>query len=184
MRIIGGVRRGKKLFSPPDRSIRPTADRVREAIFNILAHRILGARVLDLFAGTGAMGLEALSRGAEHAVFIDNQPTALSLIKKNVQACGWTERTDVIRWNLGLNLKCIRSRMHPFNLVFIDPPYRSQMISEVLRHLDDSRALAGETQIIIEHASGDIPETWPAIFNLDDRRAYGKTLVSFFRIVL
>lgn len=184
MRIIGGARRGKLLFTPSNLSIRPTADRVRESIFNILADQILDANVLDMFAGTGAMGLEALSRGAQHAVFIDNQPAALALIKKNIQACRWNDRADIIRWDLRQNLKCIRSPKRPFTLVFVDPPYRSQSIPAVLRHLDNSRALGIETKVIIEHAPGDFPETWPDIYDLEDRRKYGKTLVSFFRIML
>lgn len=184
MRIIGGTRRGKRLFTPRNRAIRPTADRVRESIFNILADRISDSRVLDLFAGTGAMGLEALSRGAKHAVFIDNYPAALMLIDRNIRACDWTDRADIIRWDLRRNLNCIQSPNESFTLVFIDPPYESQLIATILTHLDHSGTLAGEAWVIVEHGVNDIPKTGPDTFDLKDQRTYGKTLVSFFRYMV
>ncbi len=184
MRIIGGARRGKRLCSPRNLSIRPTADRVRESIFNILADRSSNSRVLDLFAGTGAMGLEALSRGAKHAVFIDNHPAALVLIKKNIEVCGWTDRTEIIRWDPTRNLNCIKYPNELYRLVFIDPPYRSEMVPTILGHLDRSNAMTSKALVIVEHASTKILDDKISAFVLEDRRSYGKTLVSFFRYMV
>jgi len=184
LRIIGGARRGKRLYSPRNLSIRPTADRVRESIFNILAGRIFDSRVLDLFAGTGAMGLEALSRGAKRAVFIDNHPAALVLIKKNIEVCGWTDRTEIIRWDPTRNLNCIKYRGELSSLVFIDPPYRSGLIPAILENLDCSNALESKALVTVEHASTEILDDKISTFVLEDRRSYGKTLVSFFRYMV
>ena len=184
MRIIGGIRRGKRLHTPINQSIRPTSDRVRESIFNILAGHIAGARVLDLFAGTGAMGLEALSRDAEHVVFIENQPSALTLIDKNIRACGWSDRTEIIRWDLRHNLKCLHAIPRPFTLVFTDPPYGSQLIPTVFNHLHAFRSLRPGARVVVEHALDDTADVWPEVFDLEDRRTYGKTLVSFFRYMV
>lgn len=184
MRIIGGSRRGKKLHRPRDLSIRPTADRVRESIFNIIQHRVPGAYVLDLFAGTGAMGLEALSRGAEQTVFIDNHPAALTLIKKNVRACRWETRARIIRWDITRELGCIRFPKVLYDLVFIDPPYLKNLAPRALEHLDRSLALAKEARVVVEHDRADSIDIDSTAFVLEDQRAYGKTLVSFLRYVI
>ena len=184
MRIIGGTQRGKRLSSPGNFSIRPTADRVRESIFNILTGWVSDSRVLDLFAGTGAMGLEALSRGAKRAVFIDNHSAALVLIKKNIEVCGWTDRTEIIRWDPTRNLNCIKYPNELYRLVFIDPPYRSEMVPTILGHLDRSNALTSKALITVEHASTEILDDKISTFVLEDRRSYGKTLVSFFRYMV
>ncbi|MEA3232856.1 MAG: 16S rRNA (guanine(966)-N(2))-methyltransferase RsmD [Thermodesulfobacteriota bacterium] len=184
MRIIGGTQRGKRLSSPGNFSIRPTADRVRESIFNILTGWVSDSRVLDLFAGTGAMGLEALSRGAKSAVFIDNHPAALSLIKKNINVCGWTEYAEIIRWDPTRNLNCIKYQGELFSLVFIDPPYRSGLMPSVLDSLDRSNALESKALVTVEHVSTEILDDKISVFALEDRRLYGKTLVSFFRYMV
>lgn len=184
MRIIGGACRGKKLYSPRNNSIRPTADRVRESIFNILAGRVFGSRLLDLFAGTGALGLEALSRGAKHATFIDNHPAALELIKKNIKVCEWADRTEIIRWDSTRNLNCIKCPIELYSLVFIDPPYRSEKVPTILRHLDRSNALTSKALAVVEHSSTEILDGKISAFVLEDQRAYGKTLVSFFQYMI
>jgi 16S rRNA (guanine966-N2)-methyltransferase len=109
MRIIAGEFRGKRLAAAPGMATRPTADRVREAVFSICAAKVDGAVVLDLFAGTGAFGIEALSRGAACSVFIDMSSVALGIIQKNIAGCGLENRTRLIKWNIIKNLNCIRS---------------------------------------------------------------------------
>ena len=184
MRIIAGIKRGKRLFTPRDNAIRPTSDKVRESIFNIVSDQIQGAHVLDLFAGTGAMGIEALSRGAKNALFIDNSPSALALIRKNIETCEWDNRGRALRWDIVRNLNCIRDWQPPFTLVFADPPYQTQLVHNILSHLLASRALTTETPIIIEHGRSDTTDHLPDGFILDNERVYGKTLVSFFRFVV
>ena len=117
MRIIGGALRGKRLRSLGTYKIRPTADRLRESIFGILSYRVQDAIVLDLFAGTGALGIEALSRGSQFAVFIDNYKSAIFLIEQNIRLCFLEQKAKIIKWDITKNLKCIKSFAPPFNLV-------------------------------------------------------------------
>jgi 16S rRNA (guanine966-N2)-methyltransferase len=121
-------------------AIRPTADRVREALFSILATRPVDAAVLDLFAGTGALGLEALSRGAARAVFVDQAPAAIQAIRKNIQLCRAEAKAQVIQWNILNNLNCLRGESGRFDLIFIDPPYNRGLIPPALAHLEIGRA--------------------------------------------
>ena len=176
MRIIAGQFRGTRLQTPPGIDIRPTADRLRESIFNIIGPRIKGKRVLDLFAGTGAMGLEALSRGASHAVFIDNHPTALELIHRNISKVKIRERATVIRWDITRNLMCLRGHTGS-DIIFMDPPYRRGLIHSTLNQLQSVET--GVRTIVVEHAADESLDDLPDGFLLEDQRRYGKTLVSF-----
>jgi 16S rRNA (guanine966-N2)-methyltransferase len=184
IRVIGGDLKGRKLFTSRGLHVRPTADRVKESVFNILSHQVRQAIVLDLFAGTGALGIEALSRGAEFTVFIDNQKRACEGIERNIRTCKLENRSELISWNAVKNLCCIRSRRPPFNLVFIDPPYDKQLIEPVLQNLVESDALKPDAVIVAEHA---VSERFEKKFNdlaLADQRTYGKTLVSFFHYMI
>lgn len=180
LRIIAGERRGKTLRTLRGMATRPTADRVRESVFNILSHRVLNASVLDLFAGTGAMGIEALSRGAEDAVFIDNNQDALSVISRNIKDCHFEDKAKVIRWNITNNLNCLAGFEERFDLVFTDPPYNKNFIFPALRHLVKSNCLKDNALIVIEHGIEMIP-TDISNFCLTDQRKYGKTFVSFLK---
>ncbi len=193
MRIISGDLKGKKLCSVRGRIIRPTADRLRESIFNILSFRVQGAVALDLFAGTGALGLEALSRGAESTVFIDNDKGSLSVIERNIQLCAFDNRTKIIKWDIKKNLNCIRStgltsRILPlniplFNLVFMDPPYKKNMLKSALCNLHSTGSLERGALIIIEHTLLEPIPTDSPKFEIADQRRYGKTLVSFLNYI-
>ena len=183
-RIIGGSRRGKKLHPLRGGIIRPTGDRQKESIFNILSGNVNGAIVLDLFAGTGALGIEALSRGANFAVFIDVHKPAISLLNQNIESCGFEGQTQVIRWNIQKDLECLGTVRRKFNLVFMDPPYNKGYIEPTLRLLHRSGCLESDAVIVIEHAPQEpIPEDdFP--YALYDKRRYGKTLVSFLVYVV
>jgi len=188
LRIIGGELKGKKLYTIPGTLISPTADRFRESIYNKLSNLVKDAVVLDLFAGTGALGIEALSRGADSAVFIDNSKTALSIVERNIQACAVDNRSQIIRWNIVKNLNCINSVDPKFNLVFMDPPYNKGlikpaynkgMIKSALINLHDSGSLGKDACIVVEHTPFEpVPEDCKQ-FELTDQRKYGKTLISF-----
>lgn len=184
LRIISGALKGKKLYSVRDQSIRPTADRLRESIFNILSHRVLKAVVLDLFSGTGAMGIEALSRGAESALFVDNRKDALSVLKRNIDSCKLDQIARVFKWDIRQNLNCIRSNTPNFDLVFIDPPYNKNLIKPSLFNLDQSNSLKDGACIVIEHSLLESIPTDLAAFDLTDQRKYGKTLVSFLKYLI
>jgi 16S rRNA (guanine966-N2)-methyltransferase len=184
LRIISGTHRGKRLQPFPGKKIRPTGDRLREAIFNILSNRVHLAVVLDIFAGTGALGIEALSRGAYTATFIEKDKAAVSILRENIRSCSLEEKTHVIQWDALKNLNCIQSITPRFNLVFMDPPYQKDMLGPTLQHIHHSRALENKAFLIVEHSRFDaIPHTVDA-FHLKDERKYGKTLVSFLEYMI
>ena len=184
MRIIGGEFRGRKLLSVRGRGTRPTADRIREAIFNILSSGVREAVVLDLFAGTGALGLEALSRGAQKAVFVETDKNTLSVIRRNVEAIGLEQRATMIKWDILKNLDCLRAFSGRVNLAFMDPPYANNLIEPTLSHLHTSGCLEANARVIVEHSPPEgIPED-ELPFHLVDQRSYGKTLVSFLGYML
>ena len=180
LRIIGGELKGKRLCSIRGSAVRPTADRLRESIFNILFPCIHGSIVLDLFAGTGAYGIEALSRGAESAVFIDNNKEALSAIKKNLASCAYDNKARVINWDIRKNLNCLNLIPYSrFDLIFIDPPYDQGLVGLALRHLGNTDSMTNEVMVVIEHSCHEtIPKERNA-FEIKDQRRYRKTLVSF-----
>jgi 16S rRNA (guanine966-N2)-methyltransferase len=182
MRIIAGQFRGKALLSPGDESIRPTSDRAREAVFNILASRIGvhldGLKVLDLFAGTGALGLEALSRGAQGAVFVETGAEARGIIRDHIEAFGAGGIAKLLRRDataLGP-----AGTMGPFDLVFLDPPYGKGLGERALVSLRDGGWLATGATIVLEEAA-EVPLALPEGFVLDDRREYGAAAVHVIR---
>jgi 16S rRNA (guanine966-N2)-methyltransferase len=140
--------------------------------------------VLDLFAGTGALGIEALSRGAESVVFVDNNRGVISVIDRNVRSCALGNRAKIIKWNIKKNLNCLKSIRPAFNLVFLDPPYNQSMVKPALSNLEQSRSPGKEACIVIEHSHLEkIPKDL-LNFEVIDQRKYGKTLVSFLNYVV
>jgi 16S rRNA (guanine966-N2)-methyltransferase len=184
IRIIGGELRRRRLLSVAGRHTRPSADRLKESVFNILSKRVEGAVVLDLYAGTGALGLEALSRGAAFSLFIDEFRGAVSVIERNIAACGVKNRAKILYRSVLPDLSILRSIRSDFSLVFIDPPYAEGWIGPTLRALGRSHALSEGALIVVEHSPAEpVPEDNPP-FRLADRRKYGKTLVSFLDYVV
>jgi 16S rRNA (guanine966-N2)-methyltransferase len=183
LRIIAGEFRGRRLLTPKGRNIRPTSDRVREAVFSVIASRVTGSQVLDLFAGTGALGLEALSRGATHAVFVDHDVEAVHLIEENIRLCGVQDRVVVIRRPILPSLATLAAqRSDPgwFDLVFLDPPYGRNEVPLVLERLTELRMISLSAMAIAEHHRHDaIPIQCGGWQKIKERR-YGDTVVSFF----
>ena len=178
MRIIGGQYRGKKLLTPQDDQTRPTSDRVREDMFNILSHgfslNFSGLRVLDLFSGTGALGLEALSRGADHVTFVENHLPALHVLKQNIQ--GFEENTHLCSENVLSLLK--RQPPQPFDLVFMDPPYKGNFVAETLHLLHKNQWVKEECLAVIETDKKTILKENDNFF-LKKNRSYGNTTLWF-----
>jgi 16S rRNA (guanine966-N2)-methyltransferase len=184
MRVVGGRLKGRNLASPATRDIRPTADRLRESLFNILVHAyddpIEDARVLDLFAGTGALGIEAISRGAAFALFVDNGAEARALLRNNVEALGLGGVTKVYRrdaTNLGP-----AHPVEPFSLVFLDPPYRMKLAEKALASLRDGGWLTPGALLVVEEAKAAFAA--PDGFEELERRAYDDTEFVFLKIWL
>ena len=183
MRIVAGKFRGKALLSPEDDSIRPTADRVRESMFNIIASRLGprldGLKVVDLFAGTGALGLEALSRGAATVVFVDTGAEARGLIRDHIEAFGAGGVAKLLRrdaTNLGP-----AGTMGPVDLVFLDPPYGKGLGEQTLVALRSGGWLKPETLLVLEEGA-EVTVTLPEGFALDDRREYGAAAVHILSV--
>lgn len=184
LRIIGGTLRGKRLQSVKGNHVRPTANRLRESVFNILSPVVVGSIILDLFAGTGALGIEALSRGAESAVFIDGLPPSVFTVKANVAACDLSDRATVIRWDIVRNLTCLYHIKPLFDLVFMDPPYHKNMVVPTLLNLAKCGSLKHASLVVIEHGRHELIPSKSQYFHLSDQRNYGKTLVSFLRYMV
>ncbi len=178
MRIIGGCLKGRQLFSVKGMQTRPTADRLRETIFNILSFRVQDTIVLDLFAGTGALGIEALSRGAREAVFIDYDRKVIDVIRRNIELLKLTSETKIIKWNILRNLNCIRNRRPAFNLVFMDPPYTKNLVNPTLFNLHGGNCLKEGALIVIEHTPAEKIVQPLDAYTIVDHRLYGKSLVS------
>ena len=184
LRIISGSRKGKKLISVPGLKTRPTSDRIKESIFNILSPLAPNTIVLDLFAGTGAMAIEALSRGVEYAVMLDKDKAAVNVIRKNILACDFSNRAKVLSWDVEVNLSCLIRMQKKFNIIFIDPPYNQNVILPTLGNLVKTNTLAGGALLVIEHSTDESLSPLPDHFLLKDERRYGKTLVSFLNYMI
>ena len=149
MRIIGGEARGRKIEAPAGRNTRPTLDRVRENLFNMIQADVAGSRVLDLFAGSGALSLEALSRGAESAVMADIDRRATEVQRRNIEALGYRSRTDVRTCDWYRTLQDLQNEHACFDLVFLDPPYAMNDLTEVFRNLIP--LVTADSIVILEH---------------------------------
>ncbi len=182
MRVVGGRLRGRTLAAPKGQSIRPTSDRLRESLFNILAHAygdpVGGARVLDLFAGTGALGIEAISRGAAFCLFVDDGAEARALIRQNVDTLGLGQVTRVFRRDAA-NLGAAHP-VEPFGLVFLDPPYRKGLAARALVALRDGGWLAPDALVVVEEAA-DAELVAPSGYAELERRTYDDTMIVFLR---
>ncbi len=149
MRIIGGTRRSLPLKTPKGTNTRPTTDRIKETLFNMLQQSLPQARFLDLFAGSGGIGLEALSRGASYAVFIENNKEALSCIQANIAFTKFTNQAKVMNCDVLRGLYSLEGE-EPFDLIFMDPPYGNLFEKEVLTFLSKSKLITSETLIVVE----------------------------------
>lgn len=181
MRIIAGRHRGRALVAPKGHSTRPTADRTRQALFNVLEHApwapdFAGARVLDLFAGSGALGLEALSRGAASCVFVDNDAAALAALRDNITALRLEDQTEVRRADATRPL----SASAPVDIAFLDPPYAKGAVVPALAHLASGTVLASDAIIVVERGVDEAPLTAPG-FALVDSRSWGAARVWFLK---
>lgn len=179
MRIISGTSKGRKLLTPKRYSIRPTSDRVKESLFNILGGEIDEKLVLDLFAGTGNLGIEALSRGAKRVVFVEKGRQALRLIQTNLHLFGLVDRSEIIPKDVNRAIGILKQREEFFDLILMDPPYEKGLIQRTLMKLDSHPIYHSGSLLVIEH---NRREPLPRIlygWNIKRQQKIGDTLLSF-----
>jgi len=179
MRIISGLSKGRKLATPKGQVLRPTSDRVKESIFNILGERVNGKIVLDLFAGTGNLGIEALSRGAKRALFVERGRQAVRLIKKNLSQFGMAERSEIIPKDVNRAIGILKERGEYFDLIFMDPPYEKGLTQKTLSKLTFHEIFHEDSILVIEHDRREpLPDKIDG-WNLIRQRRIGDTVISF-----
>ncbi len=182
MRIIGGHCKGMKIKSPQMASVRPTSDQVREALFNILINRVGGTFFVDLFAGSGSVGIEALSRGAETCIFIEKNHQCVKIIKDNLIKLNLITKADVFQCDVFAGLKRLSKLKQKIDCFYIDPPYRSLIVPEVLSVIKENGLINKEGVVIVEHFKKNelhMDNNW----NLISSRYYGDTALSFYKIM-
>jgi 16S rRNA (guanine966-N2)-methyltransferase len=180
MRIIGGEARGRRLYLPGTVAVRPTADRMKEAFFSIIGP-VEGKTFLDLFAGSGNMGLEALSRGALKAVFVENNRALVDAIGKNIEACGFAGKSEILTSDFIRAIQKLVKRSEPFDVLFADPPYERGIVSLTLEHLQSGSLMEKNGLLAVQHSvreAAAVGESGQLV--LTDRRQYGDTILSFF----
>ena len=174
MRVISGSARGKKLECPEGIDIRPTLDRVKESVFNMIAFDIAGATVLDLFSGSGALGIEALSRGASHCVFVDKSSQSIDATQKNIEATRFGDASCVINTD---SIEFIKKTDKTFDIIFIDPPYESELYESSLRAIKDSGILSDDGFIVLEYDINTTPPFKTSGFEIVKDRKYGRVKI-------
>lgn len=186
MRVIAGKYKGRKLQTPPNYDIRPTTDKAKEALFSILTNDVYGSRVLDLFAGTGGLGIEALSRGAEYCLFADYSKVGLNLVRQNVEHCKIDETVKYQTGDYRKVLSRIGGRIEdgieePFDIILLDPPYDKGYMDEALRLISEEGILSEDGVIVAEHRKEEkLPEEAYGFVKEKERR-YGIVMLSIYR---
>lgn len=181
MRIIAGSARGRNLKSPRGMSTRPTADRVREALFNILSSLVAGSRFLDLFSGTGAVGIEALSRGAEKAVLVEKDRNTARIIHDNLRLCGLLDQAEILALDVVKALQVLGKKKESFDLIFIDPPYKKGFEEPTLEKVLEQELLTRCGTLVVESDRTDLPPDQVGSLKAYRRERYGDTALTFYR---
>ena len=181
MRVIGGNARGRQLKVPKGQALRPTAGRVKESLFDILPHDLSGAKVLDLFAGTGNLTIEALSRGAVEAILVDSSAQSGKAIRENLRRLNLASRGKLWMMPVTRALPLLARQGETFDLIFMDPPYERRLIEPALKIIDKETLLRDSGVLIAEHSVREPITFHLETLNLTDQRRYGSTTLSFFR---
>jgi 16S rRNA (guanine966-N2)-methyltransferase len=181
MRVIGGKARGRRLKVPKGQAVRPTSDRVKEALFNILSHDLSGIKLLDLFAGTGNVSIEAISRGAAEAILIDSSDKSGKVIRENLSRVGFTDRASVRIVPVSRALRSLARQGESFDMIFLDPPYQRNWVNACLAAIARGNLLRESGTVVVEHSAREQPNAEYRSLILKDQRNYGDTWLSFFK---
>ncbi|WP_077617709.1 16S rRNA (guanine(966)-N(2))-methyltransferase RsmD [Bacillus sinesaloumensis] len=182
MRVVSGFKKGLHLKAVPGTSTRPTTDKVKEAIFNIIGPYFEGGNGLDLFGGSGGLGIEALSRGVDKVIFVDRDQKAIQTIKANLETCHYQNQAEVYRNDAFRALKAIIKRDIKFDLVFLDPPYKAQKLTELIEEISNHHLLTNEGYIIAEHGSEVVLDKSIGNLTMVRHELYGIIGVSIYRL--
>lgn len=183
MRVIGGTKRGRRLRTVGGLAVRPTSDRLRETLFNILAHSIQGSRFLDICAGSGAIGIEALSRGASEVTFIERERHACTIIQANLTTLGITSEATTINRDAAAALKRLEQEARQFDVVFFDPPYASQLYGQVIGQLGAGHLLSAAALVIVEHRAKTPPEPEYGRLRICREVRQGESALAFYETI-
>ncbi|MHB9096120.1 MAG: 16S rRNA (guanine(966)-N(2))-methyltransferase RsmD [Eubacteriales bacterium] len=181
LRVITGRARGRKLKAPKGMETRPTSDRIKESLFNIIGDRIIDAIFLDLYAGTGAIGIEAISRGAGKSVFVESNLRTIKIIKENLELTGLAEQAEVLCRDVSSAIRMLSKGERKFSIIFLDPPYLKDLVQQTLLKLDENHIIAPGGVIITESSKLDVlPEHVGQLARFRQER-YSDTVLSFYR---
>jgi 16S rRNA (guanine966-N2)-methyltransferase len=179
-RIIAGTAGGIPIAAPPGNRTRPTADRVKESVFSIIQAEIPGRHVLDLFAGSGSLGMEALSRGAADAVFVDMDRKSCDVIRMNLEKTSLMPRSEILGMDTEKAIRILAANHRRFGLVFADAPYLRDFVLKTLLMLDENGIMEDNCMAVVEHHRGETPPDAVGRWMLQQRREYGETVFSFY----
>ncbi len=183
MRIISGKVRGLKLNSPKDDKVRPTTDRVKESMFNIISSYVMDAEVLDLFAGSGALGIECISRGAKKCVFVDNSKDSIQTIKTNIDKSKLNNESDIIQKDYKDAMKYLSNKNMKFDIIFLDPPYYEDLFESSIKNISLNNLLNDDGIVVVEHDYGIKISDKVENLEKDKEKKYGKIALSFYKKV-
>lgn len=181
MRVVSGTCKGRALKAVPGTTTRPTTDKVKEAIFNMIGPYFDGGRGLDLFGGSGGLGIEALSRGLEYMIFVDRDGKAIQTIKANLAVCRFEDRAEVYRNDAERALKAVKKREMTFDLVFLDPPYKAQKLKALIEEIGEQQLLSKSGTIVAEHDNDVKLPDQIGSFSKEKFEVYGIIAISIYR---
>ncbi|MGL5643103.1 MAG: 16S rRNA (guanine(966)-N(2))-methyltransferase RsmD [Paraclostridium sp.] len=180
MRVISGKARGLKLNAPKNEDVRPTTDRVKESLFNIINGYIIDGEVLDLFAGTGSLGIECLSRGASKSVFVDVNRSSIDIVRSNIKKARVEENSEVVNLDYKSAIDRLENMLHKFDIIFMDPPYYENIFIDALKKVDESNILKEDGIVVVEHdTKHEFPENIGSLVK-DKSKKYGNTTLTFY----
>ncbi|MFZ7132058.1 MAG: 16S rRNA (guanine(966)-N(2))-methyltransferase RsmD [Eubacteriales bacterium] len=180
MRVITGVAKGRKLSSPKNDRIRPTTDRIKESLFNIISLRVEGSTFLDCFSGTGSIGIEAMSRGAKTVFFIDNHKESIQIIHKNLMDTGFSRKANVLAMDIQRGFEALSKKSLKFDIIFMDPPYNMDIIPQCIQGILQYHLLSDEGCIIAEHDKNLSLQDEILYCQRKETRFYGSTGITFY----
>lgn len=184
MRVITGIAKGRKLFTPKNNRVRPTTDRIKESIFNIISDRIDDCFFMDCFSGTGSMGIEAASRGAHEIYLIDNHKESLQVINKNIKITGFNENMHVLPMDIFRGLEYLKDKKIKFDIIFMDPPYNLNIITQCIEEISNKDLLNDNGIIIAEHDKNYLLNEQIGNIRVIDARNYGNSSITLYEKVI